>query len=345
MQDDAWRITTLFGKPEPKLEEDVLETANLGTALKAGQPLLIREGCPAPYLASYASQIIIPLVAESCVLGTINFALTRPSAYSHDDMRIGYMLALQLSSAIRNAQVVEELKRTQAELNLHIEALDAYNHTIAHDLKAPLSNIILRAELTAHQFRNDLPADAIKRLIAIRDSGTYMAAMIDQLLWLARLRNPMEAATPVEIQRVIDAVLNRFDHLLSEREIAIEVAPNLPKALGHAQWIEEVFANLVSNAIKYMGSSNPAPCISIKAISQGDKVRCEVRDTGIGIKPEDQARLFEMFTRVHEIKTEGSGLGLSIVQRIVGKLGGEIGVESTYGQGSLFWFTLPAVPA
>ena len=112
--------------------------------------------------------------------------------------------------------------------------------------------------------------------------------------------------------------------------------------MGHAQWIEEIFANLVSNAIKYMGKDNPDPRISIRGKPEGDMVRYEVCDTGVGIAPDDQARLFEMFTRLHTVNAEGLGLGLSIVHRIINKLNGQIGVESEVGKGSTFWFSLPA---
>jgi signal transduction histidine kinase len=112
--------------------------------------------------------------------------------------------------------------------------------------------------------------------------------------------------------------------------------------MGHTQWIEEVFANLISNAIKYMGKDNPVPSITITGFQIHNLVRYEVRDTGVGISPKDQAHLFEMFTRLHTVEADGLGLGLSIVRRIISKLNGQLGVESERGKGSAFWFTIPA---
>ncbi len=349
--DEKWQVNTLFG---PALDSsiDLLDTVNVGRALKSSQPQLVRDGSSAPFLAEFASQIIIPLVADEMVLGTINFACKEPRRYTQDDMRISYMLALQLASAIRNSRNFEELKRTRdelrsraAELEARNQELDAFSHTIAHDLKSPLSNIVLKSELVTMRLGDELPEKAQEALTGIKDSGLKMGQMIDQLLLLAKLRNVAETVIPVETKAIVAAALGRFTQVIEASKIAITIAPDLPPALGHAQWVEEVFANLVSNAIKYMGTANPQPRICIHAAHQGEYVRYAVQDSGVGIAPEDQKRLFEMFTRLRPTEAEGLGLGLSIVHRIVTRLNGQVGVESTPGEGSTFWFILPAVPA
>jgi signal transduction histidine kinase len=252
------------------------------------------------------------------------------------------MLSLQLSSAIRNANVVAELQATQQELKMRVEELDAFGHTIAHDLKSPLGNISLRSQMFGMKYGEQVPADALTMVAAIGQSAGMMTRMIDQLLMLAKLRHADKQLVQVKVRPTIDAALLRFSHQIEQHVIRVEVA-DVPDACGQAQWVEEIFANLISNAIKYMGEDNPAPSITITGVAQADAVRYEVRDTGVGIKAEDQGRLFEMFARVHEIPgIEGLGLGLSIVQRIIRKMRGEIGVESTYGEGTTFWFTLPS---
>jgi two-component system sensor histidine kinase/response regulator len=141
---------------------------------------------------------------------------------------------------------------------------------------------------------------------------------------------------------VAQAALQRFKAELGAG-ITVDLSPDLPLALGYGPWLEEVFANLIGNAIKYIGKQNPAPRIAIRGSLHAGLAYYAVQDNGIGIQPEDQARLFEMFTRFHHDQATGLGLGLSIVQRIVVKLNGTLGVESTPGQGSTFWFALPAV--
>lgn len=345
LKDDHWEVNTLFGAAEAT-PEMLTETENVGKAIRYSQPQLVRTGSPSPFLRAYKSQIIIPLVADDSVLGTINFAMGREHAYTQDDMRIGYMLALQLASAMRNARNFAELNRTRDELHqyaLELEErnreLDAYSHTIAHDLKSPLSSIMLRAEIASTKFSTFLPPKGVKVVDGIYESAAKMNDMIEQLLWLARLRKVTDTCKPVDVNPVALAALKRFSHLTET--FKIDVMPNMPAALGHAQWIEEVFANLFSNAIKYMGSDNPMPRLWVRGTVQGDMVRYEVQDNGIGIAPEHQAHLFEMFTRVNQVDAEGLGLGLSIVHRIVTKLGGTVSVESAPGVGSTFSFTLP----
>lgn len=342
----VWRVITLFGQPQIA-PDDLLTTENVGVAIRTRQPQLLGTGSLSLFMGEFSSQVIIPLLAENTVLGTINFATTQPRCYTQDDMRIGYMLALQLSSAIRNAHNFEELQQAQRELQLYareLEArnqeLDAFSHTIAHDLKAPLSIISLKTDLIRAKHAETLSDELVKDMELIKKGTSTMGNMIDQLLWLARLRNVKDTLSCVPMGQVAQAAVWRFSPSLAEKGIQVEIQPNLPDAMGHAQWVEEVFANLISNAIKYMGNENPHPTIRITGSEQDDKVCYRVEDSGVGITPEDQARLFTMFTRLHTVKAEGLGLGLSIVHRIVTKLQGQVGVESQFGVGSTFWFTL-----
>jgi signal transduction histidine kinase len=171
--------------------------------------------------------------------------------------------------------------------------------------------------------------------------------MIDQLLMLARLNHADDKRVKVNVVDSVQSALGRFSAQIELNAIKIQVELPIPCAYGQAQWIEEIFANLISNAIKYMGVENPKPSITIRGIvCENNTARYEVRDTGIGIRQEDQGRLFEMFTRVHNtVGIEGLGLGLSIVRRIVRKLRGDIGLESVFGEGTTFWFTLPMADA
>jgi signal transduction histidine kinase len=109
--------------------------------------------------------------------------------------------------------------------------------------------------------------------------------------------------------------------------------------MGYAPWIEEVWMNYISNGIKY-GGKPPRLELGAECLS-GGAVRFWIRDNGVGVAPAQQSQLFVPFSRLHQIRAQGHGLGLSIVQRIVNKLGGEVGVESDGEHGSLFFFTLP----
>jgi signal transduction histidine kinase len=127
-------------------------------------------------------------------------------------------------------------------------------------------------------------------------------------------------------------------------EIVLPDASAWPEALGYAPWVEEIWVNYLSNALKYGGTPAASLRVELGATAQDDgMVRFWVRDNGPGLSPEEQAQLFTPFTRLDRVRAKGHGLGLSIVRRIVERLGGQAGVESqgVSGRGSVFYFTLP----
>lgn len=234
-----------------------------------------------------------------------------------------------------NKRYVEELKERNSEL-------DAFGHTVAHDLKTPISAIMGYAELlleSEHIQPHPQEIDYTKNILI---SSKKTITMIDELLRLSSLRDVGSEIKVVSMTAIVNAAVHRFGKDLATRGIHIEIMPDLPAALGQETWIEEVFANLISNAIKYIGKNNRAPHIAISGQMIGTKARYEVKDNGLGIQPADQLKLFQTFTRFHKSEATGLGLGLTIASRIVHRLGGEIGAESTPGEGSTFWFTLPA---
>jgi signal transduction histidine kinase len=351
----GWTVKVLFGEGLPGAP-DPLSNPAVGRALTLRHPQIVRaagdtRNGEAHFLADYPAQIIYPLVAEEMVLGTINFASSHRETYSTEDMRIVYLLVLQLASALRNARNFRELQATRdvlRERNTELEErnaeLDAYNHTIAHDLKSPLTAISMRSEMLAMLLRDKADEKILSINEGILDGARRMAGMIDQLLMLAKARRLTETALPINARDAINGAILRFPHLIEKSGVTIAIEDPIPLAMGHTQLVEEVFANLIGNAIKYMGEDRPERRITVRGMAQGAFVRYEVQDTGVGITPEDRARLFQMFTRLHTVKADGLGLGLSIVSRIVTRLGGQVGVDSTFGVGSTFWFTLPALP-
>jgi nitrogen-specific signal transduction histidine kinase/DNA-binding NarL/FixJ family response regulator len=242
------------------------------------------------------------------------------------------------------ADLVQDTLETDNFVNILVtrnDALHSYSSTIAHDLKAPLGAIIGYADVIKLLARDILPENVFHYLNSITDSASIMSDMITRLLWLAKLDHPLAATSTVAVEQVVDAALARLQYQLDRRGVTVRLPSEFPSITGHDAWVEEVFANLISNAIKYMGDDNPNPTIEIRSVIEGQMARFEVRDNGIGISSEDQAKLFASFSRLHKVSVEGLGLGLVIVQRIVTNLKGQVGVESEAGKGSTFWFTLP----
>jgi PAS domain S-box-containing protein len=234
----------------------------------------------------------------------------------------------------------ERLRRFARELQVRNEELDAFAHTVAHDLQDPLSLVVGFADVLQADY-HALPAEEVARhLSIIADSGLKMSKIIENLLLLARVRRMEVEVTSLDMSIILAEAQARLAHLIEERGAKIEMPAAFPAVQGYGPWVEEVWVNYLSNAIKYGGCP---PCMEIGAQPVGvGMIRFWIRDNGCGISPEEQARLFVPFTRLNASREPGHGLGLSIVQRIVERLGGEAGAESPGpGQGSTFYFTLP----
>jgi PAS domain S-box-containing protein len=251
---------------------------------------------------------------------------------------------LILRDITANKQAEAELRRYAAELEERNEELDAFAHTVAHDLKTPLGSLIGYSHLLRSSLGDTPDVEVNEVLDTIIKSADRMTNIINELLILARVRKQQDVpATPLDMGVIITNALERLRNLADECHAEIHTPSTWPTALGYTPWIEEVWANYIDNALKHGGSP---PRLELGANPQLDgefpMIRFWVRDNGPGIPAENQARLFTPFTRLDQARAQGHGLGLSIVNRIIERLGGEAGVESKEGEGSIFWFTLPS---
>lgn len=294
------------------------------------------------WIRSFASA---PILIDDEVVGFINLDSSTVGFYNEGHAERLRALSAQAALALRNARLYREIVDHADALAERNRELDAFSYTVAHDLKSPLQVIIGYADLLRTDYHSEMSVDVLNHIITVETFAYKMSHMIESLLMLSTLRSAEQAIRRVDMQPVVEAAAMRLSHKLKARGMRIELPETYPPVMGFGPWLEEIFANFIENAIKYMSDDNPAPYVRIAAVPMGDKVRYEVRDNGVGIKPEDQPKLWEMFTRFHLGKTQGSGLGLSIVRRIITKLNGEVGAESAPGQGSTFWFALPAVGA
>ncbi len=248
---------------------------------------------------------------------------------------------IKLEQEIRErVRAEEQLRQYAADLETRNAELDAFAHNVAHDLKNPLTALITTGYLLENNY-NKLSKENLNlyaRMIV--NNGRMMNNIIDELLLLSSVREIDEIETqPLDMDRIVTNVRDRLAFSVEEHQAEIVLPDHWPVALGYGPWIEEVWANYISNAVKYGGQP---PRAELGGTTKADGwVRFWVRDNGLGLTPEEQEQLFTPFERLHQVRVEGHGLGLSIVQRIVEKLGGQVGVESTVGQGSVFFFTLP----
>ncbi len=244
--------------------------------------------------------------------------------------RVTHFVAVKEDITVQK-ELAEERERLIAEL-------DAFSHTVAHDLKNPLGAVNGFAELLAKSWQTMKPEEVTQLVTAMHSSALKMRNIIEELLLLAGVRKADVMTEPLAMGPIVDEAWQRLTYAAAARGARFRRAEQWPVALGYGPWVEEVWANYLSNAIKYGGTP---PLVEAGAEKEGDRVRFWVRDNGPGLDAEQQARLFTPFTRLHQARATGQGLGLSIVRRIMEKLGGEAWVESTPGQGSTFGFTLP----
>jgi two-component system sensor histidine kinase/response regulator len=187
------------------------------------------------------------------------------------------------------------------------------------------------------------PQDREMAATEIMHTAQKMASIIQELLLLSEVRKAEVELEPLDMASIVSETLRRLDYVIQANhgQIIVPDASTWPLAMGYAPWVEEVWVNYISNALKYGGTPSAAPRVELGAEAQEDgTVRFWVRDYGPGLAPEAQSRLFAPFTRLGQVRAGGHGLGLSIVRRIVEKLGGKVGVASQVGEGSTFSFTL-----
>lgn len=265
-------------------------------------------------------------------LGAADY-ITKP--FQHEEVLARVRTHLQI------CRMQKEMANQAAELQVKNQQLEAFARTVAHDLKSPLNIVIGYADLLAADCQEQYPdsVDMLSQLKTIVQSGEKMVGIIDALLLLARTSKGNVDMQSVDMGSVVEQVMqHRLTNLLKDYDGTVHKPDNWPTVRAYAPWLEEVWANYLSNGLKYGGRP---PKLELGATEVSDGVRFWVKDNGDGLSPEAKAKLFTPFTRLHEDRAEGHGLGLSIVQQVVEKLGGEVGVETELGQGSTFYFTLP----
>jgi PAS domain S-box-containing protein len=228
----------------------------------------------------------------------------------------------------------EALRRTNTEL-------EHFATAAAHDLQEPMRTISALAGLLETRYSDGLPPQGREAVAHISSGIARLQDLVDALLAYAGASQRSITAEPVDLGALVARVTEALGAAVAERHAAVQrnIGPETVVS-GDAKLIELVLQNLVSNAVKF--ADPEAPVIGVAARRENGHVRVEITDNGGGIDPADQARIFEPFQRVGTSRAGGTGVGLATCQRIVARHGGAIGVESALGEGSRFWFTLPA---
>lgn len=249
-------------------------------------------------------------------------------------------LLITLRDITAHKRAEAALRRYTLDLQARNEELDAFAHTVAHDLKTPLGVMLGFAEVLEMDYKMMPREEMANYLRNIARSTRKADYIIKELLLLSSVRKEDVEPRPLYMGDIVHEVQERLAQMIETTGAQLILPTQWPVSMGHAPWIEEVWANYISNAIKYGGRP---PRVEIGTTRQAnDVIVFWVTDNGHGLTAEERARLFTPFTQLNKVRAQGNGLGLSIVRRIVDRLDGKVGVRSEAGQGSTFFFTLPA---
>jgi PAS domain S-box-containing protein len=281
------------------------------------------------------STIIGPFHSPWGVLGTHDTVRRR---FTQHDVNFVQAVANVLSNAIERARYERRLTDTIEDLKESNERLEQFAYIASHDLQEPLRMVSNYLRLIEDRYRDELDDDAEEFIDFAVNGADRMREMIDDLLTYSRIEQHSDSLEPTDTKEVVERVLESLQIQVEELDAEIDVEA-LPNVRGDEKLLEQLFQNLVSNALKY--HDDEPPRVEIGATRRGEKWLFRVEDNGIGIEPRYTDRIFEVFKRLHTHEEyPGTGIGLTLCKRIVDRHGGEIWVESEPGEGATFYFTL-----
>jgi len=294
--------------------------------------------------AGYRALLSVPLVREGQIIGSLSLNRKAPGLFPSEVVDVLRTFATQSTLAIQNARLFRELADKSHQLEVASQHKSEFLANMSHELRTPLNAIIGFSEVLTDRMFGELNEKQEEYLKDIYASGTHLLSLINDILDLSKIeagRMELEL-TDFDLPTAIENALMLVRERAGRRSIALHT--NIDHRLGQIQAderkVRQVILNLLSNAIKF---THEGGRIEVGAVPKDGFVEVSVSDTGIGIAPEDQEKVFEEFSQVGTAakKVEGTGLGLTLCRKFVELHGGRIWVKSQEGLGSTFTFTLP----
>lgn len=252
------------------------------------------------------------------------------------------MLLLSLQQTMNARQSQQVLEEELLDLKMQNAELNEYVYTVAHQLKNPLNSVIGFSSLIDRYYDQMSSANLLENVRATIQIGRNMTSMIDGLLMLAKMNHAPEfnpEMGSLDMHAIIERVTLNLNQSIRECNAHIYLPDDWFIAKGYSPWVEEIWMNYISNAIKYGGSP---PVIRLGSDMLDNRyIHFWVQDNGQGLSSDEKQKIFHPFTRLRKQEIDGNGLGLTVVKKIVERLEGTISLESDVSRGSRFGFTLP----
>ncbi|WAJ28663.1 CHASE domain-containing sensor histidine kinase [Antarcticirhabdus aurantiaca] len=362
--DDAWHLSSLTGAPREAFARFAPTFAGEGPVRADDVAADPRFGSHGGLLKGHLpvrSYLAVPVVAASGErLGALLFGHPEPGRFTLREERLAAGIAGQAAVALDNARLfgavqreVAERRRAEEELTESNDELQRYAYIVSHDLRAPLVNVMgftgvleeaqsdMRAALKDHPDAARIDEDMSEALGFIKAAITKMEGLIAAILKLSREGRRTFRPEPLDMDALMTGLAAAQRHQFDAAGATVEIAPGLPSIEADRLAVEQIFANLLDNALKYRSEERP-PEVRIEAhVDARDRAVFTVTDNGRGIAPQDHRRIFELFRRSGKQDKPGEGIGLAHVKALVRVLGGRITVSSELGRGTRFTIALP----
>ncbi|MGO9023043.1 MAG: ATP-binding protein [Beijerinckiaceae bacterium] len=335
------------------IQEIRIKTSNLLSEVAlSGMPIEVPQIAHAPNFplrgatlrAGFQSALIVPLIGSGELYGALVVERQRSGHFPADTISLMKTFADHAVLAMRNAQLFHEVEERGRQLALANEHKSLFFANMSHELRTPLNAVLGYSELLRDGLYGELPERAKGVLERVEANGRHLLGLINDVLDIAKIEagELTLSLADYSLRNVVETVVAATGSLAAAKglSVATEIAPDLPTGRGDERRLTQVLLNIVSNAIKFTDTGG----ITLRVDGADGKFAIAIKDTGPGIAPADQARIFEAFQQVDNTITKekgGTGLGLSISKRFVEMHGGTISVSSTLGQGSTFHIRLP----
>ena len=282
-----------------------------------------------------------PLLYRGEPIGCLNLHSLTESAYTERHRLLAERIGVYIAGAIANAQLHSQVTRQSEELARSNRELEQFAYVASHDLQEPLRMVSSYVSLLGRRYGGQLDDRADKYIHFAVDGANRMQRLIHDLLAYSRVGTRGAELAPTDTAPILEETLSNLEVAIGESRAKV-VYSDLPWVMGDESQLRQLFQNIIGNALKFRSEDRPR--VEVAAKREGDRWRFSIRDNGVGFDQRYAERIFGVFKRLHRnAEIPGTGIGLAICQRIVDRHEGRIWAESKIGEGSCFYFTLPAV--